>query len=448
MDILRRNLQDTYRPPEGPCAISNDPAEPILPGDFYVCGVFAYRCPVNEASDVVVPLLVNYDYDIYHESSDEDSGNTFDETVSFVEERILEGLATAMQVNNCAMIGKGRRRKLLSFSDQDLQLFKGISSSPKDVKDDRYEGCFSDVELEGAECTQMKGSLQLEVLLTEEETAAGKTTISEELATSLRAVVYDYLETTMINDAYVSPGHIRKTVFVGDRLELQPINPSTSPENQAKSSSKSRLGAILGGVGGAFVLSVVMFFFVMSRRRKEPQSEKRSPTVIPVDVENDDDIYHQRKRSAKGTPSVGPGSLAFADSLALKPQKDAETTLILEDDLSKTDADYESQRDEESNSSQDQQDSPYSESVVYEDPAPPPARSFDSADYEVESQPAGLSRSGTGNVSVVSGSSDNPEAIESVLDSSLEKVLNTMRDDCCGKKSNDSYPAMDTEFYK
>ena len=101
------------------CQISNDPPVGISVTLMNLCNVTKFLCVTKDSeTETLTRVDVAYDYEVYYNPAAD-----IDRVLPYLEEVVLEHLATAMGVDDCSR--KGRR---------DLQEgVAGISLEPRDV---------------------------------------------------------------------------------------------------------------------------------------------------------------------------------------------------------------------------------------------------------------------------------------------------------------------------
>jgi hypothetical protein len=318
------------------CEISNDPPDEGEILDLTVCNITMFRCsPLTSYIPTVVKIPISYDYQItYLPEAD------FARVLPFVEESILESLATAMNLKLCPGTGTNRRNLRRSLQDDFTATqqgrFIGVSLLPRDYRDQRFASCLPEedgAEFPDSECQPIRGSLTVSLALSEEELV-----LLEEDEDALRLAVLNFVERNMGEDTYAVPGKIDRLTYVGTRQVIAGGGLVVGEENIKDIDN----GGGLSGAGRGLLSAAVPILFIMlvlslvlrQRKRKDGDYSNRQgelmPGILAMPEEDDEDEQNwiSRSSSASGRVPLSPKSLAFADSLALESQ------VITEDQMS------------------------------------------------------------------------------------------------------------------
>jgi hypothetical protein len=317
------------------CEISNDPPDEGEILDLTVCNITMFRCsPLTSYMPTVVEIPIPYDYQItYLPEAD------FARVLPFVEESILESLATAMNLKQCPGTGTNRRNLRRSLQDDFTTTqqgrFIGVSLLPRDYRDQRFASCLPEedgAEFTDSECQPIRGSLTVSLALPEEELV-----LLEEDEEALRLAVLNFVERNMGEDTYAVPGKIDRLTYVGARQVIAGGGLVVGEQNIKDTNN----GGGLSGAGRGLLSAAVPLFFIMlvlslvlrKRKRKDGdysnQQKELMPGILAMPEEDEDEQnYISRSSSASGKVPLSPKSLAFADSLALESQ------VVTEDQMS------------------------------------------------------------------------------------------------------------------
>jgi hypothetical protein len=311
------------------CEISNDPPDAGEIVDLTVCNITRYRCsPSTSYIPTVVDVLISYDYQVtYLPDAD------FTRVLPFVEESILESLASAMNLKLCP--GTNRRNMLRSLQDDFTTAqqgrFIGVSLLPRDFRDPRFESCLPEedgAEFPDSECQPVRGGMTVSLALPEEEQV-----LPEEDEEALQLAVLSFVERNMGEDTYAVPGNIDRLTYVGARQVI--TGGGLVVEDQKTKDDGGLSGAGKGLLSAAVPLLFIMIVFSLvlrKRRRKDDDysngQEELMPSIMVLPEEDDEQNWISRSSSGAGKLTLSPASLAFADSLALESQ------IITEDERS------------------------------------------------------------------------------------------------------------------
>jgi hypothetical protein len=314
------------------CGVSNDPPDEGELVDLTVCNVTRYRCsPASDIIPTVVDVQISYDYEIRYNPA-----SVFARVLPFVEESILESLAAVMNLKRCPGTNRRQLRRLQDdFSETQRGRFIGVSLLPRDFQDDRFTSCLpgdgDSVADANSECRPIKGGMTVSLALSEEE-QEGLGELPEEDVESIRFGVWNFIERSMGEDAYVVPGNIDGVTFVGNRQVIADDG-LVAEENTEDDGGLSGVGK--GVLSGALPFFFILLLLGLVVRRRRPKHGADKYNSRPVDLmpglmvmpEEHEHNWHTRSTGA-ASRKLSPGSLAFTDSLALEPQ------FIIEDEIS------------------------------------------------------------------------------------------------------------------
>lgn len=249
------------------CQLSNDPPENGEIHELTLCNIQQYRCRREEDAE---ELLISYQYELFI-SQDAVDHNLVRQ---YLEEAMLEQLASRTGTIECNEVGR----------------VLGVSRAPIDVVDSRFNNCVTP-PMEGAVCVPMLGGSTISLL------PSGNLTANND--NGLHSALMNFIRSEMENDVYVRPGSIEKVVFVNRTVSVTDVQ---GADIQAKPSALA-VGEKAGIATGAtlfFLLLLVVGALVAKPNRRQAR----------ILEEPDDDEF-----------TLGDGSLAMKDSLALKPRE-------------------------------------------------------------------------------------------------------------------------------
>lgn len=356
----RRSLRRSHRQldtlyVDSNCQLSNDPPSGDTP-PLHLCNIRSYQCSPRidgetTSTAVTKEVVVPYQYDILYAA-----GSDFDLVRSYLEEAMLDHLASATGVIRCAASSSRRQRQRRTLLSDNVSVM-GVNLYPLDIADDRFASCSALSLLllddsnnknnnnsdNNAECRSMVGGMT--VVMRADETA-------EAPEEEVHELVMNAVRTGMQEDIYVVPGSIEKVVFVQNRTAVatgetengngsvdvidtpgetigsgvnngEPGNDAGAGDGgtvtdletdrsigdpTASSGSEGVSAMALGMAGGALALLILfMAAFTARRRRSKGAAEQ-------VLVEQEDNL------------SLDDGSMANLDSLALKAQRVLQAT--------------------------------------------------------------------------------------------------------------------------
>jgi hypothetical protein len=291
------------------CQVSNDP--PVLdgqPASLNTCNITHYLCTSGGSNESgadqgygTATVEVPYEYELLYNLKADLTG----QVLPYLEETMLEHIATALRITQCVQLR--RRRRAQSLADDQGRL-AGVSLEPRDKLSEKYTSCTANVAVEeGDTCLPIQGGLTVIVQLTEEESTA-QPALSDGEQQKIRDTVTNYLKDAMDNDIFVVPTSIDKVVFVGSSSTNETTIAQVSAQG-VESWSKLHIGLIAGG--GALLLLIALLLLSCCcgscrRRRHKKQRNDREVVIDPVEETYDEDI------------EVGDCCLANHDSLALR----------------------------------------------------------------------------------------------------------------------------------
>jgi hypothetical protein len=305
-----------------PCRISNDPGRQENLSS-QLCNITDYRCSDLNGLETIQVL---FDYDILHNRYSD-----IGDILPYLEEFMLDYLASGLGVGDCSTDGPLSRRILKKEGGGSLMQFAGVGLQPKDRLS--VARCFGEYNDGNIVCSPVEGGVTVYLASTNIQRLSRVSTLDSRHE-QLQETIIDYLKVGMNNDAFVVKNIVDRVVFVGNRtllaqsLDRAIVVNGVGPPHQAVVPVKPKMPNTYKGLisAGAIVCAIFISLVFFLKKRKDT-------TIQRLESEDSNDfhvvaIQGYSVREASEGYGLHPKSLAVADSLASQPRQMDTLTVI------------------------------------------------------------------------------------------------------------------------